>query len=337
MSYPIESKIVIAVSSSALFDLTESDEIFRIKGEDAYREWMSIHSEEVLKPGNAFWFVKRFLSLNRGFAPGQGPAEVVLLSRNDPEAGIRIFKSIRQYELDIIRAAFLDGRSPYPYIEAFGAALFLSTNTDDVKAAIDAGLPAGLIISPGFGEDEEGELRVAFDFDGVLAGDEAERLYRSPGGQERFAEVELRKAETPLDPGPMKPFFEKLAALQQHQRSGGFTSVAGHQSAMGCHSAASTQGVTGLEGSVSLDGAPRTMIRTAIITARNAPAHERVINTLKRWGIFTDEIFFLGGIEKRRILEAFKPHLFFDDQLRHFEDARPMAACVHVPFGVANA
>ncbi len=313
MSYPIESKIVIAVSSSALFNLTESDEIFRMKGENAYREWMSARSEDVLEPGNAFWFVKRFLSLNRGYAQGQGPAEVVLLSRNDPEAGIRIFKSIRHYDLDIIRAAFLDGRSPYPYIGAFGAALFLSTNTEDVKAAVDDGLPAGLILSPGFGEDEDGELRVAFDFDGVIAGDEAERLYRSPGGQERFAEMELRKAETPLDPGPMKPFFEKLAALQQHQR------------------------FTGSTGSAGIEGGPMTRIRTAIITARNAPAHERVINTLKRWGIFTDEIFFLGGIEKRRILEAFKPHLFFDDQLRHFEDAGPMAACVHVPFGVANA
>jgi 5'-nucleotidase len=323
--YPIENKIVIAVSSSALFDLSESDEVFRTRGEDAYREWMSVHSAEVLKPGNAFWFIKRFLSLNRGFAPGQGPAEVVLLSRNDPEAGIRIFKSIRHYELDIIRAAFLDGRSPYPYIGAFDAALFLSTNTEDVKAAVDAGLPAGLILSPGFGEDEEGELRIAFDFDGVIAGDEAERLYRSPGGQERFAETELRKAETPLDPGPMKPFFEKLAALQQHQRAEGSAKAAGFTSQ------------ADLDGSAGIAGEPRTMIRTAIITARNAPAHERVINTLKRWGIFTDEIFFLGGIEKRRILEAFKPHLFFDDQLRHFEDAGPMAACVHVPFGVANA
>jgi 5'-nucleotidase len=304
---------VIAVSSSALFNLTESDEIFRTEGENAYREWMSVRSKDVLEPGNAFWFVKRFLSLNRGYVQGQGPAEVVLLSRNDPEAGIRIFKSIRHYDLDIIRAAFLDGRSPYPYIDAFGAALFLSTNTDDVKAAIDAGLPAGLILSPGFGEDEDGELRVAFDFDGVIAGDEAERLYRSPGGQERFAEMELRKAETPLDPGPMKHFFEKLAALQQHQR------------------------FTDSTGSAGIEGGLMTRIRTAIITARNAPAHERVINTLKRWGIFTDEIFFLGGIEKRRILEAFKPHLFFDDQLRHFEDAGPMAACVHVPFGVANS
>ena len=203
-----------------------------------------------------------------------------------------------------MRAAFLDGRSPYPYISAFSASLFLSANPADVKAAIEEGLPAGLIVSSGFGEDEEGELRVAFDFDGVIAGDEAERLYRSPGGLDAFVDAELRNAEVPLDPGPMKGFFEKLASLQKHQRS---------------------------------DAAGKgTKVRTAIITARNAPAHERVVNTLKSWGISTDEIFFLGGVEKRRILEVFKPHLFFDDQLTHLEGAGPMAACVHVPFGIAN-
>jgi len=305
MSYPLESKIVIAVSSSALFNLAESDEVFKNLGEDAYREWMSVHSNDPLAPGNAFWFIKRFLSLNRGYLRGEGPAEVVLLSRNDPEAGIRVFKSIRHYDLDIVRAAFLDGRSPYPYISAFSASLFLSANPGDVKSAIEAGLPAGLIVSSGFGEDEEGELRVAFDFDGVIAGDEAERLYRSPGGLEAFEDAEARNAERPLDPGPMKGFFEKLASLQKHQRS-------------------------------DAAGMP-TKVRTAIITARNAPAHERVVNTLKSWGISTDEIFFLGGVEKRRILEVFKPHLFFDDQLTHLEGAGPMAACVHVPFGVANS
>ena len=305
MSYPLENKIVIAVSSSALFDLAESDEVFKTRGEDAYREWMSVHSDDAFSPGNAFWFIKRFLSLNKGYARGEGPAEVILLSRNDPEAGIRVFKSIRHYDLDIVRAAFLDGRSPYPYIAAFSASLFLSANPADVKAAIEEGLPAGLIVSSGFGEDEEGELRVAFDFDGVIAGDEAERLYRSPGGLDAFVDAELRNAAVPLDPGPMKGFFEKLASLQNHQRS----DTAGKG----------------------------TKVRTAIITARNAPAHERVVNTLKSWGISTDEIFFLGGVEKRRILEVFKPHLFFDDQLTHLEGAGPMAACVHVPFGVANA
>lgn len=265
---------------------------------------MSAKSDEPLAPGNAFWFIKRFLSLNRGYADGEGPAEVVLLSRNDPEAGIRVFKSIRRHGLDIVRAAFLDGRSPYPYVSAFNASLFLSANASDVRAAIEAGLPAGLILSPGFGEDDEGELRVAFDFDGVIAGDESERLYRSKGGAEAFLDAELRNANLPLDPGPIKGFFEKLASLQKHQR---------------------------LEPS----GAG-TKVRTAIITARNAPAHERVVNTLKSWGISTDETFFLGGVEKRRILEVFKPHLFFDDQLTHFEGAGPVAACVHIPFGVAN-
>jgi 5'-nucleotidase len=304
MPYPLESKIVIAASASALFDLSESDAVFQAQGEEAYREWMRDKAAERLEPGNAFWFVKRFLSLNRGYPEGQGPVEVVLLSRNDPEAGIRVFRSIREYGLGIVRAAFLDGRSPYPYISAFGASLFLSANAADVRAAVDAGLPAGLIVSSGFGEDEEGELRVAFDFDGVIADDEAERLYRASGSLDEFSQSELRNAGTPLDPGPMKDFFGKLAALQLHQRSQGPLSA--------------------------------TAVRTAIITARNAPAHERVINTLRSWGIFIDEIFFLGGIEKRRILEVFKPHLFFDDQTAHLEGAGPMAACVHVPFGVAN-
>ena len=307
MSYPIEHKIVIAVSSSALFDLAESDGIFTARGDFGYREWMSAHADEALPRGKAFLFVKRFLGLNHGHQPGEGPAEVVLLSRNDPEAGIRVFKSIRHYGLDIVRAAFLDGRSPYPYISAFGASLFLSANPEDVKSAIDAGLPAGLILSSGFSEDgdEEGELRIAFDFDGVIADDAAEKIYRSAGGLAAFTESEARNAEKPLDPGPMKHFFEKLAALQKHQR----------------------------------EEAPRgrALIRTAIITARNAPAHERVIKTLQSWGIFTDEIFFLGGIEKRRILEVFKPHLFFDDQRSHFEGAGGVTACVHVPFGTANA
>ncbi|HEY9053699.1 MAG TPA: 5'-nucleotidase [Rectinemataceae bacterium] len=304
MPYPIESKIVIAVSASALFDMSESDEIFRREGEESYRAWMRGNAQERLEPGKAFWFVKRFLSLNRGYPEGQGPAEVVLLSRNDPEAGLRVFNSIRQFGLGIVRAAFLDGRSPHPYISAFGASLFLSANAEDVKAAVDAGLPAGLIVSGGFGEDEEGELRVAFDFDGVLAGDEAERVFRSGGDLASFAASELALADRPLDPGPLRDFFAKLAALQEERRR----RPAG-------------QGPT---------------LRTAIVTARNAPAHERVVTTLRSWGIFVDEIFFLGGIEKRRILEVFKPHLYFDDQASNLETALPAAACVHVPFGIAN-
>jgi 5'-nucleotidase len=304
MSYPAESKIVIAVSSSALFDLAKSDEVFRTQGDIAYREWMSQRVDEPFEPGNAFWFVRRFLSLNKGYPKGEGPAEVILLSRNDPEAGLRVFSSIKTYDLEIIRAAFLDGRSPFPYISAFNASLFLSANPEDVHEAISAGLPAGLILSSGFGEDKEGELRIAFDFDGVLADDEAERVYRKEGGLEAFVQSELRNARHPLDPGPLKEFFAKIAAFQERQR----------QSDLGA----------------------ATSIRTAIITARNAPAHERVIHTLKSWGIYTDEIFFLGGLEKRRILGVFKPHIFFDDQRLNMEGAGPMATCVHVPFGIVN-
>jgi 5'-nucleotidase len=304
LPYPSEGKIIIAVSSSALFDLSESDEVFKTQGDIAYRDWMSRRVDEPLEPGNAFWFVRRFLSLNTGYPKGEGPAEVILLSRNDPEAGVRVFASIKTYGLEIAKAAFLDGRSPFPYIPAFGASLFLSANPEDVQQAISAGLPAGLILSSGFGEDEEGELRIAFDFDGVLADDEAERVYRREGGLEAFLQSELRNSHRPLDPGPLKEFFAKIAAFQERQRLS--------------------------------DKGAFTTIRTAIITARNAPAHKRVINSLKSWGIYTDEIFFLGGLEKRKILGVFKPHIFFDDQRLNMEGAGPMATCVHVPFGIAN-
>ena len=313
MSFALEKKLVIALSSSALFDLSESDEVFRTQGDSKYRQWMAGRADEPLPPGRAFNFIRKFLALNRGAPAGEEPVEVVLLSRNDPEAGLRIFRSIRHYGLDIIRAAFLDGRSPYPYISAFNASLFLSANYNDVVEAVDAGYPAGYILSAGDllqtdaeqnPEQNEAELKVAFDFDGVIADDQAERLYRSDGGLEAFEEAEVRNAAIPLDPGPLKDFFQKLSALQTRQREQG----------------------RGL--------APR--LRIAIITARNAPAHERLINTLKSWGIYTDEVFFLGGVEKSRILEVMKPDLFFDDQRGHLEPAGSFTACVHVPFGIAN-
>ena len=309
MSFALEKKLVIALSSSALFDLSESDEVFRTQGDSKYRQWMADRADEPLPPGRAFNFIRKFLALNRGAPAGEEPVEVVLLSRNDPEAGIRIFRSIRHYGLDIIRAAFLDGRSPYPYIAAFNASLFLSANYNDVVEAVDAGYPAGYILSAGNplqidAEQSQAELKVAFDFDGVIADDQAERLFRSDGGLEAFEEAEVRNATIPLDPGPLKDFFQKLSALQTRQREQG----------------------RGL--------APR--LRIAIITARNAPAHERLINTLKSWGIYTDEVFFLGGVEKSRILEVMKPDLFFDDQRGHLEPAGSFTACVHVPFGIAN-
>jgi 5'-nucleotidase len=306
MDYPREDRIIIAISSSALFDLGESDKVFRERGEIEYRSWMGIHRDEAFRPGMAFPFVRKFLTLNSGFGAGQGPVEVVLLSRNDPEAGIRVFKSIEHYGFDISRAAFLNGHSPFPYIQAFGASLFLSANAADVREAVVAGLPAGTIVSAGFPEEDgSGELRVAFDFDGVLAGDEAERAYRQSGSIEAFIEEESKNADKPLDPGPLKGFFTKLATVQKFQRLQKYEGI-------------------------------RTMIRTAIITARNAPAHERLINTLASWGMFTDEVFFLGGMEKRRILEVYRPHIFFDDQMLHLESSTGPTACVHVPFGIAN-
>lgn len=304
MSFALENKLVIAISSSALFDLSESDEVFRREGDSEYRQWMNDRADKPLPPGRAFNFIRKFLSLNLGAPAGEESVEVVLLSRNDPEAGIRVFRSIRHYGLGIVRAAFLDGRSPYPYISAFNASLFLSANYGDVVAAVEAGYPAGYILSAGYPEQSEDELKIAFDFDGVIADDRAERIYRSDGGLEAFVAAEERDAAIPLDPGPMKGFFEKLSALQTRQRAEGRGLAPG--------------------------------LRIAIITARNAPAHERLINTLRSWGIYTDEVFFLGGVEKSRILEVMKPDLFLDDQRGHLEPAGSFTACVHVPFGIAN-
>lgn len=316
MAYPIGDKLVIAVASSALFDLSESDAVFRREGEGAYRAWMRERRDAPLAPGPAFAFIRRYLALNAAFPRGAGPVEVVLLSRNDPDAGLRVFESIRRAGLGIERAAFLDGGAPYRYLEAFNARLFLSADQDDVRAAIAAGYPAGRVLPCAAAPQDSGDvpsirksgeadlriddadLRIAFDFDGVLAGDQAERVYRSKGGMEAFALSETMHADEPLDPGPLKPFLEGIAALQRNPEVSG--------------------------------------LRTAIITARNAPAHERLVTTLASWGIRADETFFLGGIEKRRVLEAFRPHLFFDDQLDHLSGPWPGGACVHVPFGVAN-
>ena len=305
MSYPIEDKLVIAVASSALFDLSVSDQVFREQGANAYKSFQEKHIDEVLNKGVAFPFVKRFLSINQNF-PDQLPVEVVLLSRNSPATGKRVFRSIQSHGLDISRAAFVTGKSPYAYIEAFHASLFLSSNEADVKQAIQAGFPAGLVLPSSVNDDADGELRLAFDFDGVVADDEAESVFKNQGLPE-FQEHESRKANIPHSPGLLAPLFKKLSALQQLENK--------------------------LEAS---DKNYQRLIRTAIITARSAPAHERVITSLEKWGITPNETFFLGGMQKKHILSVFKPHMFFDDQRQHLQDSADNIPMVHIPFGIAN-
>ncbi|AWL03321.1 5'-nucleotidase [Massilia oculi] len=311
MPFPIEEKLVIGVASSALFDLSESHQVYLEHGPDEYRAYQERQRDVVLARGVAFPFIRRFLSINRCF-PQQAPVEVVLFSRNSPETGLRVMRSIAHYGLDISRAVFMTGKSPYPYLPAFNAALFLSANEEDVKSAIDVDYPAGLVLPSRSAEvgDERAddiELRVAFDFDGVLADDESETVYKRAGLGEFHAHETLHMAR-PHQPGPLAGMFRKLAMLQQLEKD-----------------------------AERDDPAYRRIVRIAIITARSAPAHERVVTTLGSWGVSADETFFLGGMDKSRVLSVFKPHIFFDDQLDHLTSGPggtiPM---VHVPFGVAN-
>lgn len=304
MPYPIDQKLVVAVASTALFDLTESDRIFREQGPDEYRSHQRTNELVPFKSGIAFPFVRRLLSLNKG-GP-EGPVEVVLLSRNDPDTGLRMFNSIKHHKLDISRGAFLNGKDPHLYMDAFNASLLLSGNAANVRAAIAAGQPAGLVLGEPFSDDlADRELRVAFDFDAVLADDTAEAVFHTTNDINAFHAAELAQVAIPHQPGPLHRLFRALSQLQR-------------------------------TGADSGDGANAPSVRIAVITARNAPSHERVVTTFRAWNVQPDETFFLGGIEKARIVKAFKPHIFFDDQRLHLDGGTEHGAMVHVPFGIKN-
>lgn len=305
-SFRIDQKLVIAVSSSALFDLSESHAIFVERGPKAYKEFQEENLDKVLGKGVAFPFIKRFLHINHVF-PTESPVEVVLLSRNSAATGKRVFRSINHYGLNISRAAFMEGKSPFKYVRAFNASLFLSANEEDVQKAIQVGYPAGVVL-PGRAVNDEGEneLRIAFDFDGVIADDESEKVYKA-GDLSDFTAHEVQKSNIPHQAGPLADFFCKLSGLQALE-----------------------------DKAVESDRHYQRFIRTAIITARSAPTHERVITTLEEWGVSPNKIFFLGGMEKSRILNYLKPHMFFDDQKSHLKSESGDIPMVHIPFGIAN-
>ncbi|MCU1732704.1 MULTISPECIES: 5'-nucleotidase [Pseudomonas] len=297
MSKGLGDKLVVAISSRALFDLSESHRLYLAEGVEAYRQYQIEHEDEYLEPGDAFLLVEKLLGLNA--ALGQQRVEVILVSRNSADTGLRVFNSIEHYGLGISRAAFAGGRSPYPYLAAFGCHLFLSTDADDVRSALEAGFAAATILSGGARRDAITELRIAFDGDAVLFSDESERVYQS-GGLEAFQASERQSARDPLRGGPFKPFLAALNQLQQEFPSGACP------------------------------------IRTALVTARSAPAHERVIRTLREWDIRLDESLFLGGLDKSAFLEAFAADVFFDDQAGHCDRASRVVATGHVPHGISN-
>ena len=297
MTTVAENKLVVAISSSALFDLRDSHAVYMSEGVEAYRQYQIEHEDEILEPGDAFLLVDKLLSLNARL--DEARVEVVLVSRNSADTGLRVFNSIEHHKLDISRAAFAGGRSPYPYLAAFGCHLFLSTHADDVRSALDAGFAAATILSGGARRAASAELRIAFDGDAVLFSDESERVYQS-GGLAAFQASEREAAREPLRGGPFKPFLAALNLLQREFPE---------------------------------ESCP---IRTALVTARSAPAHERVIRTLREWDIRLDESLFLGGLRKAAFLEAFAADVFFDDQPGHCEWAREVVATGHVPHGVSN-
>ena len=272
MPYPIDEKLVIAVASSALFDLSESDRVYRESGLEAYRAYQRQHENDILASGVAFPLIKRLLSLHRPDETDH-PVDVILLFRNDPDTGLRVFKSIEHHGLNITRAAFVNGRNPFRYLNAFNACLFLSANPYDVRSAIMSGAPAGRVFPTEFVDDaSESELRIAFDFDGVIADDSAEAIFNADG-LAGFLKAEREKAAVPLPVGPLHRFFSEVAKLQQREITRKAT-----------------------------DPKYQPRIRIAIVTARNAPAHERIVTSLRNWGIQVDEVFFLGGINKTRVL-----------------------------------
>ncbi len=302
MAVSLDDKLVIAISSRALFDLSESHAIFEREGVEAYQRHQIERENEVLAPGVAFPLVRKLLALNEA---GRQRVEVVLLSRNSSDTGLRVFNSIRHHGLAITRAVFSSGRDTSRYVPALGAHLFLSADPADVRHALESGHAAATIVqhdetSPtSLHSSDTDELRIAFDGDAVLFSDEAERIYQAEG-LPAFSAAEQARADTPLPGGPFKEF---LAALHRIQTE------------------------------FPRDRQP---IRTALVTARSAPAHERVIRTLRSWGIRIDEALFLGGLDKAAFLRAFGADIFFDDQRRHIESASRVVPAGHVPHGITN-
>ncbi|MCM1570193.1 MAG: 5'-nucleotidase [Roseburia sp.] len=308
MTYELDNKIVIGVSSRALFDLSVENRIFETQGVEAYCRYQVEHEQDILKPGPGFALIRSLLSLN---TLSRDMVEVIIMSRNSPDTSLRVFNAVRYYELPITRAALVSGAALAPYLTAFHTDLFLSAYEDDVQYAVDNGIAAGIICTEHMEKLQEsgnitsisgkvflrepGQIRIAFDGDAVLFTDESEQIFRDRGLR-AFEENERENAGNPLEEGPFASFLKKLSGLQR------------------------------------MLGDKDCPIRTALVTSRSAPAHERVIRTLRAWNVRVDEAFFLGGVEKREILKAFGAQIFFDDQTVHTMNAAQAVPAARVPW-----
>jgi 5'-nucleotidase len=302
MPASLEGKLVVAISSRAVFDFEEENRVFERDDDAAYMALQRQRLEQPAPPGVACALLRKLLAFDPDDAPEERRrVEVVVVSRNDPVSGLRVFRSARQAGLRLERGVFTRGRTPWPYLVPLKANLFLSANSDDVRAALEAGFPAARVFpdSVKASESHPDEVRIAFDGDAVLFSDESERVYQRDG-LAAFQRHEDEHAGRPLPPGPFKPLLEALHGLQR-------------------------------------EGGGRMRIRTALVTARSAPAHERAIRTLMEWGVEVDEAMFLGGLAKGPFLREFEPDFFFDDQTRHCESAAAAGPTGHVLAGIANA
>ena len=296
--------LVVALSSRALFDFEAENQVFEAHDDHAYMQLQLARLDQPARPGVAFSLARKLLAFNASGerTPAQRRVEVVIVSRNDPVSGLRVFHSCKHYGLDVQRGVFTRGEPPWRYLRPLNAGLFLSANETDVRSALDAGVPAARVtpLAPQASAAHPNELRIAFDGDAVLFSDAAEQVYQRDGLL-AFQQHETRQANTPLAPGPFKPLLQALARLQR----------AGAESGM--------------------------RVRTALVTARSAPAHERAIRTLMDWRIEVDAAMFLGGLPKGEFLREFEPDFFFDDHPRHVESASHHVPAGHVASGIVNA
>ncbi len=295
MPYDLSKYLVIGISSRALFDLSSENEIYEKEGLEAYSKYQIAHEDDILKPGTGFPLIKALLKLNEKI-PLKRKSEVIIMSRNSTDTSLRIFNSIEYYGLDIQRAALTGGVPLAPYLNAFNIDLFLSASEEDVQAAINTNIAAGLLYS--YPEDYQADIeqiRIAFDGDAVLFSEESELIYQEKGLEE-FLKHEKQNARKTLPEGPFAKLLKTLSYIQNE---------------------------------ADFD---KPQIRTALVTARSSPAHERVIRTLREWNVRIDEAFFLGGVSKSEILKAFKAHLFFDDQDVYCAPASKSVPVARVPY-----
>lgn len=297
MPYDMSNKLKIAVTSRALFRLENENKLYQEKGKKAYEKYQIEKENEILSKGAAFSLIKSLLSINT-IDTTRDKVEVLLVTRNNANTGIRVFNSIERYGLDITRGVFTSGGELTPYLSALNIDLFLTANPKDAQTAIDAGIPAATLLTdniPEYDDRIKNQIRIAFDGDAVLFADDSELIYKKQGLTE-FTSNEAKLANVPMNEGPFAKFLRTIASLQN-----------------------------------SL-GDEQQLIRTALVTARNAPSHERVIKTLREWNVRIDEMFFLGGISKVPILKAFGAQIFFDDQKTYTEPASSIVPSGTVPY-----